>query len=327
VGSIFPPLDPSRPLSLVPSQIIRVMRDLGNQTSFGSPTLWTKLAEYCRQTGTSLPQLRRVFMAGAPVSQATLDLVQAACPQAQSFTPYGATEALPVTVAAATELRQHPPVLAVTGEQGTPVGRAIDGVSLRVVEPVSGTLNALLVDCPDREIGEIVVSGETVSREYLARPEATAASKVSEGGRVWHRMGDMGYLDATGQLYFCGRRVHVVTTKHRMFHSVPVENVFNRHPQVSRTALVGIDGEPALVVEPRSRSLTPEARRQLAAELRAIGAADPVTAPIRHFYFHHSFPVDARHNAKIFRDRLAAWAATQEAVEIDMPRQDATGHA
>ena len=327
VGSIFPPLDPSRPLSLVPKQIIRVMRDLGNQTSFGSPTLWTKLAEYCRQTGESLPQLRRVFMAGAPVSQATLDLVKAACPQAESFTPYGATEALPVTVAAAAELRQHPPVLAVSGEQGTPVGRAIDGVTLRVVQHAFEPANSLLVDCAPREIGEIVVSGDTVSREYLSRPEATAASKVSEGGRVWHRMGDMGYLDADGQLYFCGRRVHVVTTADRTFHSVPVENIFNRHPQVSRTALIGIDGEPALVVEPRSRSLTPDARRRLTTELRAIGAADPVTSPIRRFYFHHSFPVDARHNAKIFRDRLATWAATQDAIEIAGPGTLAAGQA
>jgi acyl-CoA synthetase (AMP-forming)/AMP-acid ligase II len=253
--------------------------------------------------------------------------VKAACPQAESFTPYGATEALPVTVAAAAELRQHPPVLAVSGEQGTPVGRAIDGVTLRVVRPAVEPANSLLIDCGPREIGEIVVSGDTVSREYLSRPEATAASKVREGGRIWHRMGDMGYLDADGQLYFCGRRVHVVTAADQVFHSVPVENVFNRHPQVSRTALVGIDGQPALVVEPRSRSLTPDARRRLATELQAIGAADPVTAPIRRFYFHHSFPVDARHNAKIFRDRLAIWAATQEAIEIDGPGTLAAGHA
>ena len=327
VGSIFPPINPGRPLALVPKQIVRVMRDLGNQTSFGSPTLWSKLAAYCRQTGTSLPQLRRVFMAGAPVSQATLDLVSAACPQAEIFTPYGATEALPVTIAPAAELRRHPPTLAVSGEQGTPVGRAIDGVSLRVVHCVAAPQAEPLVDCPERVIGEIVVSGGTVSREYLRRPEATAASKVREGDSVWHRMGDMGYLDAAGQLYFCGRRAHIVATPDQVFHSVPVENVFNRHPQVSRSALIGVDGMPALVVEPRLRRLGADARRRLAVELRAIGASDPVTAPIRRFYFHHSFPVDARHNAKIFRDRLAAWAAMQGAIEIDVPETSAAGPA
>lgn len=316
VGSIFPPLDPSRPLSLVPAQIIRVMRDLGNQTSFGSPALWSKIGEYCRQTGATLPQLRRVFMAGAPVSQTTIDLVKAACPQAESFTPYGATEALPVTIASADELRQDRPVLAVTGEQGTPVGRAIEGVSLRVVQPLGGPPAAPLVDCPERVIGEIVVSGDTVSREYLRRPEATATSKIHEGDRVWHRMGDMGYLDAAGQLYFCGRKAHVVTTPDRTFHSVPVETVFNRHPRVRRTALIEVDGGPALAVEPASWPLSASARHTLAMELGAVAAGDPVTATIRRFYFHQSFPVDARHNAKIFRDRLGAWAANQNAVEL-----------
>jgi acyl-CoA synthetase (AMP-forming)/AMP-acid ligase II/pimeloyl-ACP methyl ester carboxylesterase len=316
VGSIFPPLDPSRPLSLVPSQIIRVMRDLGNQTSFGSPALWSKIGEYCRQTGATLPQLRRVFMAGAPVSQTTIDLVKAACPQAESFTPYGATEALPVTIASADDLWQDRPVLAVTGEQGTPVGRAIEGVALRVVQPLTGQPVMPLIDCPERVIGEIVVSGDTVSREYLRRPEATATSKIHDGDRVWHRMGDMGYLDAAGHLYFCGRKAHVVSTPDRTFHSVPVENVFNRHPQVRRSALIEVAGGPALAIEPASWPLTPQARQTLAAELRAVGVGDPVTAAIRRFYFHQSFPVDARHNAKIFRDRLGAWAANQTAIEF-----------
>jgi acyl-CoA synthetase (AMP-forming)/AMP-acid ligase II len=327
VGSIFPPLDPSRPLSLVPAQIIRVMRDLGNQTSFGSPALWTKLADYCRRTGTSLPNLRRVFMAGAPVSPATIELVRNACPQAESFTPYGATEALPVTLAAAADLRGLEPIAALTGEQGTPVGQAIEGVSLRVVQPVDDPAGATLVDCPERTIGEIVVSGGTVSREYLARPEANAASKILESGRVWHRMGDMGYLDGAGRLWFCGRKAHVVTTPDRVHHSVPVENVFNRHPEVRRTALIAVDGRPALAVEPLSRRPGADARRRLAAELRALGADDPVTAAITSFYFHESFPVDARHNAKIFRDRLAAGAATQTPVEVDGGRWGAEAPA
>jgi len=108
---------------------------------------------------------------------------------------------------------------------------------------------------------------------------------------------------------------------------VPVENVFNTHPQVNRTALVAVDGLPALVVEPRSRQLSVDARQRLAEELRALGAIDPVTAAISRFYFHPSFPVDARHNAKIFRDRLAVWAATQTAIEVDPPVASTVGNA
>lgn len=327
VGSIFPPLDPGRPLAVDPAGLVRVMRERGNETSFGSPTLWTKIAEHCRRAGTSLPNLRRVFMAGAPVSQATLDLVAAACPEAELFTPYGATEALPVTLASAAELGRHVPVAAVSGERGTPVGRAIDGVLLRIVQPATGGADAPLVDCPERTIGEIVVSGPTVSREYLARPAATAASKVRDGERTWHRMGDMGYLDGAGRLYFCGRQAHMVVTPDRVFHSVPVEEIFNRHAAVRRTALVGVDGRPALVVETVTPVDTDDDRRLLAAELMALGAADPVTRPIRRFYFHPSFPVDARHNAKILRDRLADWATGQPAIDIDGGHADGAGRA
>ena len=302
------------------------MQDLGNETSFGSPALWNKLGTYCRQTGQSLPQLRRVFMAGAPVSSATIDLVQAACPGAQSFTPYGATEALPVTIAAAADLRHRPIVTAVSGEMGTPVGRVVAGVSLRIVDPktiptpeqFSSRQAGQWVDCPPRTIGEILVSGATVSAEYLHRPEATAAGKFDDGQRIWHRMGDMGYLDEAGELYFCGRRVHMVTTPERVFHSVPVENVFNQHARVHRSALIGVGGKPAIVVEPRQsqRPVGVAARRRFAEELQAIGAHDPVTAAIQRFYFNRSFPVDVRHNAKIFRDRLAHWATTQTATVV-----------
>ena len=62
-------------------------------------------------------------MAGAPVSPATLELVQSACPQAQSFTPYGATEALPVTIASTAEIRGTP-VLALSGDVAADEGLA-----------------------------------------------------------------------------------------------------------------------------------------------------------------------------------------------------------
>ena len=121
----------------------------------------------------------------------------------------------------------------------------------------------------------------------------------------------------------------MVVTPARVFHSVPIENVFNRHPAVSRSALVGVDGGAALVVEPTGEHwpLAAGARRRLAEELGALAAADPVTAAIRRFYFHPSFPVDARHNAKIFRDKLSVWAATQTAVDLAPPSAGSAGIA
>jgi acyl-CoA synthetase (AMP-forming)/AMP-acid ligase II len=242
-------------------------------------------------------------------------------PDGELFPPYGATESLPVAMMSSNEILAETWAETEKGA-GVCVGPPVPSIQLRVIAITDEAIAdpALATDCAVGEVGEIAVCGDVVTTGYLNDEGADARSKmVSASGELWHRMGDMGYLDAAGQLYFCGRRVHVVTTKDRMFHSVPVENVFNTHPQVSRTALVAVDGLPALVVEPRSRLLSMDARQRLADELRALGAHDPVTASIRRFYFHPSFPVDARHNAKIFRDRLAVWAATQAAIEIDGP--------
>jgi hypothetical protein len=51
------------------------------------------------------------------------------------------------------------------------------------------------------------------------------------------------------------------------------------------------------------------------AEVRDLAAAHPRTRSIRNFLYHPKFPVDIRHNAKIFREQLAVWAAEQLAVK------------
>jgi acyl-coenzyme A synthetase/AMP-(fatty) acid ligase len=164
---------------------------------------------------------------------------------------------------------------------------------------------------------------------YLHRPEANLAGKFIDGAKVWHRMGDMGYLDEEGQLYFCGRRVHMVTTPDRVFHSVPVEDVFNQHLRVRRSALIEWRGTPALVVEPAPHDWPTDQRskEQFVTELLVLGAADPITAPIKTIFFHQSFPVDARHNAKIFRDKLSLWARTETPVQIGVDLQVSSGAA
>jgi acyl-coenzyme A synthetase/AMP-(fatty) acid ligase len=87
---------------------------------------------------------------------------------------------------------------------------------------------------------------------------------------------------------------------------VPCEAIFNEHPRVARTALVGVDGVPVLVVE-RAPGVT-GGEDTLREELLALGRANPLTARISRVLLHPGFPVDARHNAKIHRERLALWA-------------------
>ena len=125
-------------------------------------------------------------------------------------------------------------------------------------------------------------------------------------------MGDIGWKDTDGQLWFCGRKSHRVTTASGTLFTIPCESVFNKHPDVRRTALVGIGsaGEqaPVLCVELEAGIRVRESLRD---ELLAVGAANGRTKNIKKILYHPSFPVDIRHNAKISREKLAVWAEQQ----------------
>ena len=138
-------------------------------------------------------------------------------------------------------------------------------------------------------------------------------------------MGDTGYLDPAGHLWFCGRKAERVETATGTLHTEPIEQIFRAHPQVARCALIALGDRatraqtPALVIQPADKNLARStrpahaaARAQLAAELRALAEAHPHTQQITRFYFHPNFPVDVRHNAKIHRLALAKWAAQQK---------------
>ena len=314
VASVFPTMPAGKPLSLDPAQVVKLVGDLGIESSFGSPTLWHKIAEYTLRVGTTLPSIKRVFMAGASVPASTLALVKRAIPNGEASTPYGATEALPVTYVTAGELANHSWNVAVTGEKGTPVGRAVRGVSIRIIKPTSDPLRTI-EQCefvPAGEIGEVIVQGQGVSPEYLHRPDANKVGKILDGEKFWHRMGDVGYLDNDGYLYYCGRKSHSIYAQSGVYHSVPLEDIFNSLPKVRRTALVGIRAgrEPAIVVEPFPQ-FWPENEKDREAflhDLKVCAASSHLTKDINQFFFHKSFPVDPRHNAKIFRDRLGDWA-------------------
>ena len=164
------------------------------------------------------------------------------------------------------------------------------------------------------EIGEIVVKGPVATRQYFRRPEATGLAKIDESDGFWHRMGDVGYLDEDCRLWFCGRKSHIVFTPNGALYSVRCEAIFNQHPHIYRSALVGI-GErgnqtPAIVAEPEQGHF-PESETEgarLRDELLALGAANDLTKGIDRILFHRSLPVDTRHNVKINREALADWA-------------------
>ena len=327
--TIVPEIDPRRPAKVDPAKIVQAIRQEGVTNSFGSPTLWRKIGDHCIAEKISLPSLRRVLCAGAPVPAVLWKSSPIFLPNGELHSPYGATEALPVASVSAREIDP-------ASTSGACVGRPITGIDVRIIALTDGPI-ATLADTrelPRSEIGEIIARGSVVTKSYDALIVETAAAKISDptkgawtlangssapAGAVWHRLGDCGYFDADGRLWFSGRKVERVETADAVLHTEPCEQVFRTHPRVTRCALIGF-GErgrqrPAIVVEAHVSGS--RAARQFARELRLLARAHAHTTAIKLFYFHPKFPVDVRHNAKIHRLTLAHWALTARGYESD----------
>ena len=313
--TIMPDMDATRSAEVNPAYLVESIQTHGVTTSFGSPTIWKRVASYCIENEIRLPSMKRILMAGAPVPPALIEQFTHILEGGDVYTPFGATEALPITMISGKEILAETAALSDQGK-GMCVGRTTEGNTIRIIritdDPIPQWDEGLVL--PTGEVGEIVVKGPVVTRTYLHRPRETAKAKIQDSGGIWHRMGDLGYQDAEGRLWFCGRKSHRVETTEGLMLPVPCEAILNHHPAVLRTALVGVgprgQQRPVVAVELRPGVTAP--REQIAAELRDMAAQHPITRPIQEVLFRPDFPVDVRHNAKIQRAKLAVWAEGQQ---------------
>ncbi len=316
--AVVPDMNPVRPGSVNPDNIITPATQMGCTFSFGSPALWSRVSADAEKRDVRLPTLKRVVMAGAPVPAAVHQrLLGGILPDdGETYTPYGATEVMPVACIAGSE------VLAETAERtaegkGVCIGRPVADTRVECIRiddgPIPEWSDSLLL--PQGSIGEISVKARHASRHYHNLPQADALAKIADGDEFWHRMGDVGYKDEKGRIWFCGRKAHRVRARGGDLFSIRSEAVFNRHPLVVRSALVGIPGNdsfqrPVIVVE-TAEKLSKPVQETVVRELRELAAGNNETAGISDFLFHPGFPTDIRHNAKIRREDLALWAEQQ----------------
>lgn len=313
--AVIPEMDPSRPAKLNPALFVRSLLDYKVSYSFGSPAIWNVVSRYCLAENIRLP-VKKILMAGAPVPGELIERVMAIMDEdGEIHTPYGATESLPIVSMNGAEIVGETWNMTRQGK-GICVGRALPGISIRIIRPENGVIASLadarFMDTGD--IGEIIVRGPVVTAAYDHNEQETKLAKISDDkeGKIWHRMGDMGYVDPEGRLWFCGRKAHRVLTENAVLYSVCCEAIFNEHPSVNRTALVGIGTpgrqRPVLIGESTVKG---KEAVTLKAALAQLAQSNPLTRGIATFLLHPDFPVDIRHNAKIFREKLAIWAARQ----------------
>ncbi|MFC1859819.1 fatty acid CoA ligase family protein [Thermodesulfobacteriota bacterium] len=314
--AVIPDMDPTRPADVDPEKIIGPVLNQGVTNMFASPALLNRVGRYGQNKSIKLPSLKRVVSAGAPVSAANIEqFASMLSGSAEIHTPYGATEAVPVISIASEEIISETKALSEKG-YGTCVGRPLEGLEVRIIktmdDPIIEWTDKLSV--PHGDIGEITVKGDLVTRNYFEKPRADALAKIKDGQDIWHRMGDLGWKDKKGRFWFCGRKSHRVITEKETLFTIPCEAIFNQHPRVYRSALVGVGApgkqRPVICVE-----LEPDDKgknkKKLKQELFEMAKQHEHTRNIEAILFHKKFPVDIRHNSKIFRETLAVWAERQ----------------
>ncbi|WP_321492637.1 fatty acid CoA ligase family protein [uncultured Desulfobacter sp.] len=307
--AVIPDMDPTKPALVNPVKIIEAIENHGVTNMFASPALLNRVGKYGKEHGIKLPSLRRVVSAGAPVSPANIEQFSTMLStDTQIHTPYGATEAVPIISIGSHEILSETKKLSEQGF-GMCVGRPIADTQVKLIEisdePIARMQDALEV--PENQVGEITVKADLVTEHYYNNEDEDLLAKIQDAdGKIWHRMGDLGWKDSKGRIWFCGRKAHRVETGEETLFTIPVEAIFNNHEKVYRSALTGVGPKnrqmPVVFVEPYGK-ISDE--QQFLMELSVLAQKNPLTAGIEYIFIDYKFPVDIRHNSKIFREKLA----------------------
>ncbi|MFI6166804.1 fatty acid CoA ligase family protein [Nocardia sp. NPDC051052] len=315
---VLPPLIPSKVGSTDPAHVAHAIEKFGVRTMFASPALLIPLLRHLEQQPTELKTLGSIYSGGAPVPDWCIaGLREVLTEDVLIFAGYGSTEALPMSLIESRELFSG--LVARTHQgAGTCIGRPADKIEARIIAitddpiPSWARVDELTGELEQsRGIGELVVAGPNVSTHYYWPEAANRQGKIVDGDRIWHRTGDLAWIDDEGRIWFCGRKSQRVDTAAGPMFTVQVEQIFNTVTGVARTALVGVGARgaqrPVLCFEVASDA----DGAAVGAALRARGAEFELTSAITDFLVHPGFPVDIRHNAKIGREQLAQWATKQ----------------
>ena len=315
--TVVPQMDPTKPAKADPELLVQAINDFKVTNIFGSPALLDTLSRYVVAHGKRLESVTRVISAGAAVPIRTIRRLERALYQdAEIHTPYGATECLPVSSISGRQMTPKIQDMSESGD-GVCVGRPVEPNHVRIIKISDMAFNDFseTTEMPPGMPGEIVVSGPSCTDSYWKRDSDTSMAKISDAnGTTWHRMGDAGIMDGKGRLWYCGRVSQRIETGQEVLFADQCEAVFNQHPDLVRSAVVGVGARgaqiPVLCIEVKGK-LAPVDTERVHFDLLQLAQAFALTRSIHTVLFHPGFPVDIRHNSKINREELAQWAATK----------------
>ncbi|GAB2765816.1 fatty acid CoA ligase family protein [Rhabdobacter roseus] len=297
VTSVIADFNPRKPHTIKPGRIVRQLEAQQVRSLVASPFVVKEIARYLISQRLGLPQLQKIFTGGAPVFPTEAALYHRAFPEATTQVVYGSTEAEPISAIDVAELRQEK-----VPTQGLKVGKPAPETQVKII---GITDEALVVhslpdldalEVPRGQIGEIIVSGAHVLRDYLHNAPARQRHKIFVNDQCWHRTGDSGYLDAHGLLFLTGRCASLIPWEGELLSPFVYEHYFQTLPGVELGTLLLLQGTLTAFLELRDPAQKEAVRRQIEA----------LEVPIREIVFVPKLPRDPRHHSKIDYERLRA---------------------
>jgi olefin beta-lactone synthetase len=297
VATVLPDADSRNPGNLDPAPVIAQVAQHRVARITASPAFLERLVDAPR-AGEALESVHTIITGGGPVFPDLVSRLARAAPQARVVSVYGSTEAEPIAHITHDEVTEADARAMARGRGllAGPVDRIAEVAILpstdQSIAPRSREEFLALVVAPGTP-GEIVVTGPHVVPGYV-RGVGDSETKIRVGDTIWHRTGDLGYLDDTGRLWLLGRASAVVTDQHGVMYPFAVETAVRATVGPVRVAALSVDGSRVLVAE-RDASVSVEALR-----------ASVAWADVQEVRLVDRIPMDRRHNSKVDYGRLRA---------------------
>ncbi len=216
-----------------PLVVLKTMQDKGVTITNMIPTMLNLLVKHPEFHRYSFPRLRVMLSGGAPIAPEVVKQIMEGfkCDYIQT---YGMTETSPYLTVSI--LKEHLKRLSPEEQfrYKAKTGREFMCVSLRVVRE-DGTD----VTPDEKEVGEIIVRGDSVTKGYWKLPEET--EKAFKDG--WLYTGDLAVMDSEGYVNIVDRKKDMIITGGENVYSTEVENVLYQHPKILEAAVFGIPHE------------------------------------------------------------------------------------
>jgi len=316
--TIMPKVDLAQPAAVDAMAVIKQIRQYNITRLSGAPAYIGSLVKYIQQQDKgqqAVVEIKSLVVGGATVSVELAEGIRTVFPNADARIVYGSTEAEPISDVSIDEYLKESSsnkkntVQANSPQAGYLVGKIASQIELLITNINESTLTeeALLRQrCKTGEVGEILVSGDHVLKQYIDNPDANRENKiprenVAASKAVWHRTGDCGYIDEQGRLWLTGRIKDVIAFKNASLQPYPIEKALDQLSGIVRSAMIQHLDQLFVFIQEDSQAVLAQEKeisQVLSEHLFSVGLEKIQLVTI------NEMPVDGRHNSKIDRPLL-----------------------